>query len=299
MESVKRLGRTLLDRWRGYWFEEIPPYPISAFRILFGLYLLCYLGQYATRVEIMFSSAGVYMPYRVPDIAFPPAMAWIAFASMLFLVVLFTVGWRTRIVTPLLLVYYLYHYVLNFAVTAYSYDRLNILFLIILCFADLDGAWSLSGHWTGKSTRRVTAWATRLIAFDVAFMYFGSGIWKVMNPFWHTGKIIELNYIGTWGTPASMWFVQLGWPDGFYTFLTVAVITFEVVFGFLLYVRKMHRWTFLFGTLFHISNWIFFSIAEFMSFPLAYVLFMEGSDVKKCANAMCGKLRGWFTFGGI
>lgn len=266
-----------------YWFESISPYPLAAFRILFGVYLFCYFAQFIFRVEMLFSSNGVYVPFAMPDYAPAPLLAWLIYLLTLGLCALFILGFRTRIITPFLLLYYLYHYFLNLSLPNYSYDKINMQFLFLLCFAELDLVWSLSPSRKVVGTLEPTtpAWATRFIVLQVFFQYFGSGLWKLFNPVWHSGSIISLTYAGPWGTDLAFAVLQLGLADWFYDVVTWGVILFELVFGFVLYSRKFQRFAIVLGILFHLHNWAFLQIFEFFSLVSAYVLFIEGAEVKR------------------
>ncbi len=61
--------------WYRLWFEPIAAYPLAAFRIAFGCYLLAYLLEYAFVVDLAFSNEGVYSPFLIPDLAPSPPLA--------------------------------------------------------------------------------------------------------------------------------------------------------------------------------------------------------------------------------
>src|SRR5579872_4931015 len=151
--------------WNIFWFRNVQPHSLAAFRILFGSYLLIYFLRFAPDVELMFSTKGVYTPFLLPDLGLPVFGAWMAYFVMLLVIGAFILGFRTRFVTPVLLALFLYYYFLNLAVNNTAFDRLNIIFLAILCFADLDAAWAIrEGRLqTGKRERLVSVWAIRLI----------------------------------------------------------------------------------------------------------------------------------------
>ena len=65
-------------------------------------------------------------------------MAWLIYGASLAAIVLFTLGYRTALLIPLVLAFYLEHWCLNLAIKNTAYDRLLILLLVITCFAKLD-----------------------------------------------------------------------------------------------------------------------------------------------------------------
>ena len=124
----------LVYHWNRFWFQPEHPEPLAAFRILYGIYLLCYLGSFATKVIVVFSSQGVVQPWLLPDWAIPSAALAVSIYSLLLvLILLFILGCTTLLVTPLLLLLYLYFFLLNLAIRDTAFDRLNLIFLAVSC----------------------------------------------------------------------------------------------------------------------------------------------------------------------
>lgn len=268
------------DRWNRYWFASAPGYSLAAFRILFGVYLFCYFLSFAPKVNVLFSTEGIYIPYLVGDIALPPIWATSLYVFSLAVLVAIIVGFKTRLAVPLFLCLYLYFYFLNLAVKNTAYDRLNLIFLGILCFAELDRVWAL--HRSGKNEGpMVSVWPIRLICLQICLLYFGAGQWKLGNPQWHTGEMMRQTLIGSWGTPLGFWFVNLNPPAWFFTGLTWSVIAFELVMPFALTMRKLQPYAFAIGVSFHIAIGAFLNIPEFLNCVAAYVLFVRPEDVQR------------------
>ena len=184
--------------WDAFWFRKVPPHSLAAFRILFGLYLLAYFLRFAPNVELSFSNHGVYAPFLVPEAGLPPFWAWTLYLVTLLVITAFILGFQTTFATPVLLGFFLYYYFLNFAVRDTAFDRLNLIFLATLCFAQLDRAWSLGG---GRRARQdqdglVSIWPIRIITLQIAFLYFGAGFWKLVSPPWHSGAMLRWTLAG-------------------------------------------------------------------------------------------------------
>lgn len=272
----------LVQRIEAYWNRPIPAYPIAAFRILFGLYLLIYFLSYLPYVELLFSNQGVYTPYRIPDIAPAPFWAWVIYLATLLLMGAFTIGFKTRWITPLMAAGYLYHFFLNLATAGCSFDRLIIIFLGVMCFANLDAAWSIKapGQKTGTTgTPRVAAWPTRILAFQIAVFYLGAGLYKLFSPPWHTGQMVQWTLPGSWSTPLGFWFASQPWPMWFWDTLTWGIIVFECLLGFGLYCKPVQKPFMIAGTCFHLLIWWMMNIPQFMLCVLGYVLFMQPDTV--------------------
>jgi hypothetical protein len=264
--------------WERFWFEELEPYGLAAFRIFFGMFLLAYFVSLASHVEVLFSNRGVYLPVVLPDIAPPPLVAWCLFIGTLVVIVLFIVGWRTRVLTPVLLVLFLYHFGLNLAVRNTAYDRLILIILLLSCFAQLDHAWSVGRHWREEPVR---AWAPRLIGMQLALLYLGSGLWKLISPAWQSADMLRLTLVGPWGSDAAFAFVRLGWPRWVYGVLTLSVIVFELLAPFALYSRRWQKTAIVFGSGFHVTIALLLNLPQFLVCVAVYPLFLEAADVRK------------------
>lgn len=281
-----------LAAWNQWWFTPEPGHRLAAFRILFGIYLLCYFGSFAPKVTILFSTAGVYTPWLVGDIALPPVGAVALYALTMAVIGAFTVGLRTRWLTPLLLGCYLYFWLLNLAVKNTAYDRLNLIILATLCFAELDAVWAVlpSRRRNPHEEPRVLPWAGQLIALQLCFLYFGAGLWKFCAPAWQAGEMMKWTLLGPWGTPAAFAFARLGPPDWFWDLLTQGVILFELAAPFTFFVRRLRLPTALVGILFHLGIGVLLNIPEFLNCVAAYVVFWPAEDLRRSGEFLASRL---------
>jgi len=279
----------VLKWWDEFWFKDVSPYPLAAFRILFGIYLLFYLGSFIPKVEVSFSNFGVYVPFIIPDIAPGPVGAYLIYYSMLALIAAFIVGLKTRFVTPLVLIFYLYHYFINLAVKNHSYDRVIIYLLLVLSFAEIDRVWSVSKRLRKKISKNemIMGWAQRLICVLLCVIYFGMSVYKFTDPDWYTGTMIEMNMHGEWGTPLAYWIISLGLPAWVFTGMAWSTIALEMILAWTLFVKPLQKYVFLLGTLFHLSIYLLLNIPEFLFMPMIYVLFVDGAFVRKIGNKFC------------
>jgi len=214
-------------------------------------------------------------------------------------IVLFVVGWRTRIVTPIVLALFVYHWLLYLSAFNTAYDRLNLIFLVVLSFTDLDAVWSIRAV-DQRGEPRVTAWAQRLLGLQLALLYFGAGLWKLTNPSWHSGNVIEFNTIGPYGTWLSFWLAGAGTPSWAYAIVAWSVIIFELLAGFALYSRRGRKYVIAIGTVFHLANWTLLFIPEFLHCALLYVLFVEPETLRRLgegASRVLGTSAGHFASG--
>lgn len=275
---------SLISIWNRCWFEPARPEPLAAFRILFGIYLLCYLGGFAEKVTLAFSNQGVVQPWLLPDWLIPsPTVAVFLYACLLLLILLFILGCTTLLTTPVLLLFYAYFFLLNLAVKDSAYDRLNLIFLLISCFAELDATWSLAPTFVQRSDqiKFINPWAARLIGLQLCLLYLGSGLWKLDSPQWHENQMMYWTLIGPWASGLSFWFVNLGWPMWFYGLIGWGTIVFELTAPLTFHLQSTRKLAIIVGTLFHVSIAVFLNIPEFFNCIAAYALFWPPEELAK------------------
>jgi hypothetical protein len=267
--------RRRLEQLGRFWFGPTDPRPIAAFRILLGVYLFVYLGQMAPHVSALFSNAGVYAPYMVPDYAPSPTVAALLMGATLALAAAFTAGFRTRVVTPLLLLGFLYHYFIQLAVKHSSFERLVVIYLMVLCLVDSGRVWSLDARASRSSGQPIEVWAERVIRFQTIMLYFGAGLWKAFNPRWHSGELLFTTLQGLWATPVGFWLAGLDLGEGAWRAATWVVICGEMSIGIALAFRRTWMLGVVAAVLFHLANTFILFIPEFLVCLAPLVLFVR------------------------
>jgi len=271
-------------RWDSFWFGSVSPYPVSAFRVLFGLFILFYFLQFLPHISLSFSNEGIYIPFLVGDVAPGPGRAGLIYFYTIGLNIAFILGYRTRVVTPIFLLMFLYHYLLNMAVKHCSYDIIMLTLLLILCFGDLDKVWSVRpSRPAGQDTAgtRILAWAPRLIMVYIALIYFGMAVYKMSDPrWWESGLMLQRNLQNYWATPLAFKISRLDLPLWFFTALSWLTIALELFCSFAFFIRPIRRYAFWGGFIFHFLVMILLGLPEFMFMPLTYVVFMDADKVR-------------------
>ena len=284
---------SLLDRWNRYWFQGGRPEPLAAFRILYGIYLLGYFGSFARKLFVVFSTNGVVQPWILPHSAIPtPAVAATLYALWMSFAMAFTLGYRTRWTTPLLLLFYGYFYLLNLAVKDTAYDRLNLILIATACFGNLDSIWAV------RPTHPVTAitdfpintWVVRILRLQMCFLYFGAGLWKFSAPAWQGHEMMRWTLAGAWGTPLAFWLVGLGLPNVFYAGLGWSVIVFELIAPFTLSFYSTVKPTVIAGAAFHVGVALLLNIPEFFNCLTIYALFWPVEELAACGKRIHASL---------
>jgi vitamin K-dependent gamma-carboxylase len=278
-ERIAKLARG----YDAFWMSEGSGLPLGFFRVGFALYMLVYLGVLAPHVTVLFSDQGVYAPYLVPDLAPPPAVAWLLFGAMLALCVSLLAGYRSELSAALLLVLYLHHYFLQLAVKQSSFERLIILYLAILALAGSGQRLGLDGV---RAPGPRLLWAPRLIAAQSMFLYSGSGLWKLLSPAWHSGAVLESAFQGMWATPLAFKVAQAGLPEAAWTALAWSVVALELALGPLLLWRRTRLLAVVLATLFHVGNWVLLFIPEFLLCVVALVVFVDDAKIERIGSRL-------------
>ena len=265
--------------WDRFWFAPVDARPLAAFRILLGLFLAGYFLAFAPHVDVLFSDRGVYLPVLIPDVAPPAAVAWALWTLTLAACGALALGWRTRVVTPLVLALFAWHWGLNLAVRNTAYDRLILLLLGIAALAPLDAVWALRP--TGRARPAlVPAWGPRLLGLQLALLYLGSGVWKLLSPGWRDADMLPLTLAGPWGTPLAFDVVGLGLPRWFWLGMALGVIGFEVAAGFTLWVPRLRLLTLAAGAAFHVGVALLLSLPQFLVCIAVYPVFLRAGELE-------------------
>lgn len=277
-----------------FFFPFGSPKNLGIFRLLFGIYLLWHIVPLFHYVPLYFSVEGFYLPLletpingikSISDIfAFITApvsvtVAYIYFAITCLCLFLFTIGLWARVAIFIFSLFWAYYYFLYMHFTNCSFDKIIMIFSLILTLSPCDEEFSLKSYFRKKSGGsapiNVPLWTQRLITLEISLMYLGTSIFKLLSGAWNGGEVIYTALMGDWTTPASFWLARQGLPLGFYDLLMISVIFFEITAWFLLYDQKYQKLWMLGGTLFHLSNAILLNVWEFMFFPLTYILFFQ------------------------
>jgi len=289
--SVLRALRRGID---ALWFAPTSPYPIAAFRILLGLYLLVYFGTLAPHTRVLFSRDGVYVPFLVPDFAPPVEIAWIAMAALLGLSAALTLGLWTRWVVPVLLVVYLHHYLLALAVKDSAFERLIVIYLVALVPAQANAVWA----WRRRSERahaggaeanaEVTSasFTPRILRFQTIMLYLGAGLWKLGNVEWHGPHLLRATLQSIWANPLAFQLVRLGWSDATWAWISRSVIAFELLLAALLLVRRTRWLGVALGVGFHALNCVVLALPEFLICVAPYVFFLPPEHVERIGRGL-------------
>jgi hypothetical protein len=102
-----------LKDWNRFFFGPISARPLGAFRIVFGVLILIYLGIMSVEFDHWYTGAGLLQGTEAQEAAGPfrfsplqyvtdPTVAQLFYALTVCVAVGFTLGWRTRLMSILL-----------------------------------------------------------------------------------------------------------------------------------------------------------------------------------------------------
>ncbi|WP_418907377.1 HTTM domain-containing protein [Glutamicibacter endophyticus] len=243
------------------WFtvERHAVYGLAVMRMASGLLILGWLVFNAPVADKIWGPGSAYLePYRsVLGYKWPlnvlegTGTAFFVFwyVVAILLAILFTVGWKTRFVTPLLFVFYTAINAQNTPVSDGGNYFIRIM-LIYLIFADLSRVWSIDawrrnrkGH-VRRQFEIVTVLhnvALCLVVAQLCLVYFEAGMYKVQGSLWQAGTAmyypISSEYYGVFP-----WLSELisynSWVVVLITYVTVIA---QIAFPFMLFHRVTRR----------------------------------------------------------
>ncbi len=293
-DRIGALARTAAARWNDFWFVEGPAHGVALMRIGFGIFWLIRFLQFLPYVRLIFSDQGWHHPFienpqgivDLPTFVFaklgqpvPLAVAWTLYVFTLGTIVCFTIGYRTRLALAAFTAMFVYYYALYMHMTNSSYDRMLLTLMCLLTLSPCGKAVSVDAWLAARDGEpfldKHPLWAARLIAVQVAIVYFGTGVFKMCSASWDKGEVICTAMISEWGSELAYLLVRTGLSWGVYDLAVIGTILFELYAGFALFSPRLRRPTFVIGTFFHTQIWLVLQIPQFMFLPMTYFVFAD------------------------
>ena len=213
--SARRPATRVVDWFTG---AERATYSMSALRILFGIAILWFLVVSAADRHYLWGAGSTWVDPAVERRGYPeflrslfsksdPIAFDLSYGILVALALLFIAGFATRIVTPLLLVFWV-ALSTNSVFLTNGGDVIIRIALLFCIFANLSKHWSLDAWLSGRRgkasiypatlTRRIPGWlsaaahnaAVVLCGYQVVLVYVNSGIFKLMGDEWLEGSAL-------------------------------------------------------------------------------------------------------------
>lgn len=217
---TRRPARTSIGMRVVEWMTgaERATYSMSALRILFGVAILSLLLVSAADRRYLWGSGSIWVDPAVEGRGFPEFLRVLfpkddavvfdlSYGILIALAVLFIAGFATRIVTPVLLLFWV-SLSTNSVFLMNGGDVVIRLVLLFCIFADLSQHWSLDSWWRRRRgtasiypkalTRLIPGWlgaaahnaAVVLCGYQVILIYVNSGVYKFMGKEWLDGTAL-------------------------------------------------------------------------------------------------------------
>jgi hypothetical protein len=286
-----RVKDTLRRAWYGLWFQPYDPLPAAVFRISLGvLFSAMYLALYPNW-DRYFAPQGVL---SLQDPTLPPLaddwwslFYWLPHVPVrvfwvigLIAALAFTIGWRVRFWTVVLLVLETSMIARNrFAIN--GEDLVGRMLLFYGCFAPLGATLSVDA-WVARRRHVVEAgppagatpriWPIRLMQINFALVYvFSLPLKLVGDEAWRNGEAIYLSVV------SNMW-SRVPWPQPFYGFLGTLMTFFsvaaEATFPILVWFSRTRPFTIAALASLHIGIAVVLKNVTFFSLTMVCSLFL-------------------------
>jgi hypothetical protein len=253
-----------LRAWNRFWFAPISARPLGAFRVVFGVLMLCNLAFLAYDIDHWYTGAGLLQGNEAREVAGPlrysvlntiqhPLAVRIYFAATAVIALLLTLGWHTRVMSVLFYLTFLSIHQRNI-VTCSGADALVMIMTFYIMLSPCGAAYSLDAR---RASRRrgtlaeplIVPWAQRLIQLQIAVIYFNTAVLKCNGENWLNGTAIHyvLNNIEVGRfrlDPLSQYPLAIN-------VLTYGAILIEFALAFFLWFRETRPWAILGGLALH------------------------------------------------
>lgn len=287
--------------WDRFWFASVSARPLGTLRIAYGLIVLGNLALLAPELDEWLTDAGRLQGGEARELAGP--LRWSILQSVqdptsvrLFVVatavvaVLFTLGWRTRVVGVLLYLANLSIHHRNLLATNGA-DVLLVVLGFYLMLSPCGAAYSLDARrrWKVPVEPIVPAWPLRLIAIQVSVVYFMTAWLKARG--------------GTWADGTALHYVLSNAEFRRFTFgltdrplmtaaLTHATLILEFALPFLLWVRAARPWAIGAGIGLHLGIGLTVNIPIFGELMVAsYLAFLTSEEFDVIVRRIKPRLR--------
>jgi vitamin K-dependent gamma-carboxylase-like protein len=276
-------ARPALERWRAFWFDEIPPYSYALLRIVLGAVgAVTIVGAWnpafwqLSGIIHLTGGWGLtpwFISHGLGDIV-GLVLRW----ALLVGFVCLAVGLWTPVAS--LGMFLGSGGMIWWNVVPFSGAQQllhNLTFPLVL--ADCGAVWSVDawlrarrGHDERVDTQPI--WPLRLWQFQLALMYFSAALWKFGNPDWRSGT--ALYYVLNNPTYQRFPGVTPTWMFGATVALTYLTLAWELAFPFLVWFRRLRPAMLLIGVALHLGMWTTIEVGAFTPTVLAaYIAFLD------------------------
>ncbi len=175
----------------------------------------------------------------------------------------------------------LFWYSVNYFRVHYAIINGSDIVLVTLIFLAIGlSIYPVWKRWVGFQ-RLVFNGASLVIKIQIAIIYFLSGVDKIYSPAWRDGDAIHymlsIDYL--MNPHLAGIFPDVAWLN---FSIAWCVISFEILFPFLIWYKRTRLWMLAIGTLFHMGISILLSLVDFgMIMIISYIIFLWDDDLDR------------------
>jgi hypothetical protein len=255
-----------LKSWSQFFFGPISARPLGAFRIVYGLLMLMYLGLMTVEFDLWYTGTGLLRgpesraaagPLRFSALQYTdnPAIAYAVLAATAAAAVGLTLGWRTRVMSVLFYLGMLTLYHRNVSSNG-GPDAVPLIVSFYMMFCPSGAAFSLDSRRAARKRGTVAEplilpWGVRLLQMQVCLIYFQSCVIKCQGALWLNGTTVHyVLFNREFGMFNLEWLAQ--YPV-LINLMTHSALLFEFMLAFWLWFRPTRPWAILAGVLLHMG----------------------------------------------
>lgn len=224
-----------------------------------------------------------------------PQLFLAVYVALMVCALLTTIGLWTRVSSVLLAigVVSLQHRNILILYGGDTVMRLGAIYIAMAPSGEACSVDRLIGLWKGRldsGPAYVSAWPQRLMAFNVALIYFTTWWIKLDGEKWRNGLAVwypeRLKEFDKFPVPGV---IKAAWMSPFLTFAALAV---ELALGTIVFWRPARKWVLVFGLILH--AWIEYSMnVPLFAFAITsfYIAFYEGEEVTAWFQRLGQRLR--------
>lgn len=287
-------------------FAPVSPYPVAAFRVLFGLLLLqnalfiypdllTWLGREGI-ISYQSVSMGLEKNVVLNIFNFQPGNdTWVltVFGAYVVASVLLTIGFQTRLASIVVYLYLvsLYHrdpFLLN------SGDTLMRSTAFFMMFAPAGGAWSVD-HWLRKRSLEadycelVSAWGMRCLQLQICAVYYDAFFAKSPGWVWVLGSAV---YLASRIEPLARFPLPIS-PESFEVsrLVTWGTLFIEFILFSFIWIRQLRYYVLALGIIMHlVIDWTM-NIPQFEWLMITlYIVFVYPVDLDRIISPAIARL---------
>jgi hypothetical protein len=277
--------------WEQFWFEQVRPELYALLRIGGGLVGLAGLVG-LTPVDMYWvldglapvPGGGVGLRQALLESGFGTAAGWALFVLLCSSFMAMTFGWQSRLAVFVCFAGSVLQAQWNHLPLSSAHQAL-IAFLFCLVWVDTGAAWSID-RWLDRGRDDVTSlrhqpvWPLRLLQFQVALIYVGSGVSKVLDPLWRDGTAVSyvVNNNVFHRFPVSLPAVA----EPVLTAATYVTLAWELGFGLMMLHPLTRRAALGLGVLLHLGMWSLLELGTFSwVMVISYLAFLDPDAVAR------------------